>query len=310
MFEELNIPANILPGLGWTTEIGGQISNKGAAETGLKPGVPVIIGTCDVAAEAVSAGVFEPGDMVMVYGSTMSYLQCLREPVLNESLFSGIYCLPECYFRGGATATAGSLTKWFRDNFSDLEKMEEKESGINAYQLLSDKLKKLSPDPTGLLVLPFFLGARTPINDEKAKGVIAGLTLSHKKIDIYKALLEGVGYEIKHNLEVLNEDGYPPAKIISVGGGTKSEEWTQIVSDITGVEQYCVNQPLGAPLGAAFLAGLGTGIFSDISSLKDEWIEIGRKVKPNPDVHKTYQKYYKLYRDLYKDTKRIIHQIS
>jgi len=310
MFETLNISLDILPGLDWATEIGGGINRNGAAETGLNEGVPVIIGTCDVAAEAISAGVFEPGETILVYGSTISYLQCLNKPLLNPSLFSGIYCLPDCYFRGGATATAGSITKWFRDNFAQLEKKKQKESGVNAYKQLSDQLKELSLDPTGLLVLPFFTGARSPLNDENAKGIIAGLTLSHNKNHIYKALLEGVGYEIRHNLEVLKEDGFPPSKIISVGGGTKSRIWTQIVSDITGVEQYCVKQQTGAPLGAAFLAGLGSGIFSDVSTIRKDWIDIGDKVQPNPVIHEAYQKYYKLYREMYKNTRDIIHKIN
>ncbi|MDI3547810.1 MAG: xylulokinase [Halanaerobiales bacterium] len=310
LFKEMNLSPELLPELGWATDIAGKISSKASQETGLKEGVPVIIGTCDVAAEAVSAGVLEPGETILVYGSTMSYLQCLNRPILHRGLFSGLYCISNCFFSGGATATAGSLTKWFRDNFSPLEKAVEKQIGINAYELLDDEVNKLASGPSGLLVLPFFSGARSPINDEEAKGVIAGLTLSHNRTHIYKALLEGIGYEIKHNFEVMKEAGVAPEKIIAVGGGIKGTVWPQIISDVLGKEQYCLEQSSGAPLGAAFLAGLGTGIIPDRSLIKEKWIKIGRVVKPSLSTHNVYQKYYQMYRSFYEKTKNCIHQLG
>jgi len=310
ILDELHLPLDLFPRLGWATEIAGKVTSNASQETGLKKGTPVVFGTCDVGAEAISAGVIEPGETILVYGSTISFLQCLKKVISHPDLFSGFYCIPNRFFIGGATATAGALTRWFRDNFASLEKLVEERVGINAYHLLSDEISELELNPSGLLVLPFFAGARTPVNDEEARGIIAGLALSHKKAHLYKALLEGVGYEIRHNIETMVETGASPKKIMAVGGGTKNIVWMQIVSDIIGREQHCVTPALGAPLGAAFLAGLGTGIISDISYLKHKWIKIGRKIKPSSHSTLIYQKYYRLYRSFYEKTKELIHQLG
>ena len=158
------------------------------------------------------------------------------------------------------------------------------------------------------MVLPFFGGARSPLNDEKAAGLIAGLTLSHTRTDIYRALLEGVGYEARHNFEVMREAGVAPRRIIAVGGGTKSAVWTQIVSDILGREQS-VCRSLGAPLGASYLAGLGTGLIPSISHVKENFVKMDRVVKPG-DFAGEYQKYYQIYRSLYENSKEVIANLT
>jgi xylulokinase len=309
LFSEFQLSPELLPRLGYGTEIAGKVTSKTAREMGLKEGIPVIIGTGDVGTEAISAGVFEPGETILVYGSTISYLQCLKKPVTHANLFSGYYALPNSYFIGGATATAGALTKWFRDNFSPLEKAIEKELGRNAYSLLSEEAGKVQ-NPTGIIVLPYLSGARSPVNDENAKGIIAGLTLAHKRIHLYKALLEGVGYEIRHNFEVMAEAGVEPKKIIAVGGGTKSSVWTQIVSDIIGKDQYCIAQDVGAPLGAAYLAGLGVGIIPNTAYIRDNFVKIGRVVRPSSATGRIYDQYYRIYRSIYEETKNSIRQLA
>jgi len=302
MFTDLKLPTEILPHLGFASEIAGRVSAKAAGELGLKEGTPVVIGTGDVGTEALSAGVIAPGETILVYGSTASYLQCLEKPVCHTDLFSGCYLFPHTYFIGGATAAAGGLTKWFRDNFSSLEKTIQMELGINAYALLNDEAAKIQ-EPTGIIVLPYFSGARSPINDENARGMIAGLTLAHTRNHLYKALLEGIAYEIRHNFEVMAEAGVDPKRIIAVGGGTKSRVWTQLVSDILGKEQYCIDQEGGAPLGAAYLAGLGIGIIPDPACIREQYVKIERVVRPSAEMEERYEGYYQIYRTLYEETK-------
>lgn len=310
LFKEFGFSLDLFPKLAWATEVAGGVTLKASLETGLKEGTPVIVGTCDAGAEAISGGVIEPGENILVYGSTISFLQYLKEPIFHPDLFSGLYCIPNSYFTGGATATGSALTKWFRDNFGHLEKLKESIDGTNAYDLLNEEVSQLESGPTGLMVLPFFSGARTPINDKKAKGLIAGLTLSHNKAQIYKAILEGVGFEIRSVFNVLEQAGANPKRNISVGGGIKNTVWPQIISDITGREQDCVAQALGAPLGSAFLAGLGAGIIKDIRSLREKWVKIERNIKPSAAINYKYEKYYQLYQPFYQATKDLIHKLG
>lgn len=310
LLEEFNVSLNLFPRLAWATEIAGKVTHQASDETGLEEGVPVIVGSCDVGAEAISAGVIEPGETILVYGSTMAILQCLSKPIIHPDLLSGFYCLPNVYYNGGATASGAALTRWFRDNFGQLEILREKQGGTNAYDLLNDEIIESGSGPSGLIALPFFSGARTPLNDSEAKGVIAGLTLSHKRVHLYKALLEGVGYEVRHVFDIMEQAGASPKRILAVGGGIKNTVWPQIISDIIGREQDCVARALGAPFGSAFLAGLGTNIISDINLLKHKWVKIGRKVKPSSSINHIYQKYYQLYHSLYKETKKSIHLLG
>lgn len=309
LFDGLQLSTELFPRLGYGAEIAGLVTSEAAEELGLKKGTPVVIGTGDVGAEALSAGVFAPGETILVYGSTISYLQCLEKPVAHTDLFSGCYIFPHTYFIGGATATAGALTKWFRDNFSPLEKTVEKELGISAYSLLNDEAAGIE-EPTGIIVLPYFSGARSPINDENARGMLAGLTLTHQRIHLYKALLEGVAYEIRHNFEVMAEAGVDPKKVIAVGGGTKSSVWTQVVSDVLGKEQYCVTQSGGAPLGAAYLAGLGLGIIPEPAYIRENYVKTDRVVIPSMAAGKRYEEYYQVYRLLYKETKDLMGKLA
>lgn len=309
LFEGLQLPTGILPRLGFAAEIAGEVNSEAVRTLGLKEGTPVVIGTGDVGTEALSAGVFAPGETILVYGSTACYLQCLGELVTHRDLFSGYYLFPYTYFIGGATATAGALTKWFRDNFSPLEKVIQKELGINAYSLLDDEASMIK-DPTGIVVLPYFSGARSPVNDENARGIMVGLTLTHTRIHLYKALLEGIAYEIRHNFEVMAEAGVDPKRIIAVGGGTKSRVWTQLVSDILGKEQYCVEQEEGAPLGAAYLAGLGLGVIPGPACIREQYVKTERIVKPSAKSKKRYEGYYEIYRVLYEETKNSMKKLA
>jgi len=165
------------------------------------------------------------------------------------------------------------------------------------------------PGARGLVVLPYFSGERTPFFDPRARGVIAGLTLTHSRADLYRALLESVGYGIRHNIEVMRDLGYPPQRCLAVGGGTQNPLWLQIVSDITGLEQYVPDQHHGACYGNAFLAGIGIGAYQDIAQVAD-WIRFREVVRPDAEAHARYQPYYEIYRQLYHDSADTIHRLS
>ncbi len=199
-------------------------------------------------------------------------------------------------------ATTGSLTRWFRDEFAkDL-------ADDLAYTNLFKSVEAIPPGSGGLLLLPYFSGERTPINDPKARGVIAGLSLAHTRAHLFRAILEGVAFGIRHNIETYREIGAPVQRIVAVGGGTQSPAWLQIVSDVTGVSQILPATTIGAAYGDAFLAGLAAGILTkdDLNS----WVKTNRTIVPNDTTKDIYRSLYKSYLELYNETKPIVHQLS
>jgi xylulokinase len=167
----------------------------------------------------------------------------------------------------------------------------------------------LLPDSEGLIILPYFSGERTPINDPKARGLIFGLTLAHSRGSVYRAILEAVGYGIKHHFDVLDNIDVDMDSLRAVGGGTKSLLWLQIVSDICGRTQEVPEVTFGASYGDAFLAGMGVGVFSSYKDISGCVKDISL-VRPNPEATRHYEPYYNMYLELYRRNKDLMHSIS
>lgn len=306
----LEVPQEFLPETCWATGVVGGVTKEAAEAAGLAPGTPVIAGTVDAYAEAVSVGMVEAGEAVFSYGSTMNLLAPSDRLKLHPKLLATPYSLPNKYILVGATATAGALTRWFRDNFAQVEMETERNVGINAYHLLSDQAAEAPPGSSGLLVLPYFAGERCPIWDAEARGLILGLTLSHTRRHLYRALLEGTAYSLRHNLETFSEAGAQIERVIASGGGTLSRTWLQIVSDVTGFDQELVASTFGSPYGDAFLAGYGVGLFSDARPLRTTWVQKKDVVKANPALKPLYDRYYQVYRKLYEKVKESMHTLA
>ncbi len=302
-------PPEMLPRLTWTCEIAGRITGEGARRGGLAEGTPIITGTADAAAEAISAGVANIGDMMVMYGSSIFFI--LRTSCLysSPSFWSAPFLEKGTYVLTGGMSTSGSLTKWFRDQFAPLEVQAEKAGGKNAYSALADLAATSRIGANDLVMLPYFAGERTPILDPNAKGLLFGLGLNHTRADVYRAVLESVGYGIRHNIDRMKEEGAEPRRILAAGGGTWNSLWMQIVSDIVGIEQYLPQQRIGASYGDAFLAGVGVGLFTGTAQAA-EWVKIEQVVQPQPRARQQYEEYYRIYRDLYTNTAPLMSRLS
>jgi xylulokinase len=288
-----------------TTAVVGKITREAAEETGLSAGTPVIAGTIDAAAEAVSVGVVEPGRMMLMYGSTAFMIQVVESPLTDRRVWAAPFLFPGTSSLMAGMATTGSLTRWFRDTLArDLLQAERK--GLqNAYERLASEAAEVSPGSDGLVLLPYFSGERTPINDPQAKGVFFGLTLNHSRGQIYRAILESVALGIRHHLEVFDEIEASVSVIRAVGGGTKNRLWLQIVSDTCGVAQEIPEVTIGASYGDAFLAGLGIGAFSSQGEIA-QWVKLADTVGPNASTAEKYDLKYRLYRELYRRTRDLM----
>src|SRR5215207_5178350 len=186
----------------------------------------------------------------------------------------------------------------------------EAAGGSNAYAALAAAAGRISPGAEGVICLPYFAGERTPINDPDARGVYAGLTLSHTKAHLYRASLEGTAYGVRHNLETMSAMGAPPRRLVAVGGGAKNPLWLQIVSDMSGLPQDVPERTIGASYGDAFMAGLATGIVSGPDALERDWVSLAIQLQPNVDLRPVYDAYYKIYRSLYESAKEELHALA
>jgi xylulokinase len=302
-------PMERLPRLLWSVEVAGRITDSAAKETGLIAGTPVVAGTADAASEALSAGLSQVGDLMVMYGSTMFFIQKSSKLVATDKLWSAVFLEPDTYAVAAGTSTSGSLTRWFRDNLAPEERAAENEGGPNAYTALAELAAQSPRGARGIVVLPYFSGERTPILDPEARGMFLGLTLSHTRADLYRAILEGVGYGIRHNIDTMREEGIPPSRILAVGGGTKNPLWLQIVSDIAGIEQFVPDQHYGACYGDAFMAGVGIGVFKDTTQVS-EWVRYRSVVKPETSAQALYESYYQIYRQAYPATVPLMHALT
>lgn len=299
--DELITSIDRLPEMSWSYDIAGQVTSRAAQLTGLKAGTPVVVGTMDSAAEAISAGVSEFGDMMMMFGSSNSFILKTDRLVPTDSFWALNWLEPGTFAFVGGMSTVGSLTRWFRDNLAPLELAAQEASGKNAYAAMADLLDISPPGANGLVALPYFEGERTPMYDPNARGVLFGLTLKHSRADIYRALLESVGFGIRHNIESMLAETIQPERILAVGGGTRNLAWIQMISDIAHIKMEIPGEQIGSCYGDAFLAGVGVGLFRDLGEIK-KWVRYTHQLVPDPELTASYQPLYRIYRALYEQT--------
>lgn len=283
------------PTLRWAGEIAGVVTDAASDLTGIPAGTPVITGTIDAWTEAVSVGAHEPGDLMLMYGSTMFLIATGEETLRTPSMWTTVGAFPGTRNLAGGLATSGALTAWLKDlTASDYPTLlaEAERSGVGA---------------RGLLVLPYFAGERTPLLDPDARGVIAGLTLSHGRGDLYRAVLEATALGVRHNVETMRAAGADIRRIVAVGGGTQGSLWLQIVSDATGLTQQVPRTTIGASYGAAFLAASATQQTAPVLS---DWNPVSATIRPDPVATAAYDELFDLYLRLYDGTVEVAHALA
>lgn len=298
-----------LPQIGWSDEIAGSVSAQAAQATGIPEGTPVNFGAVDALSEAISVGVIDIGELMIMYGSTAFMIFLIEKPVGTNELWLEAGAFKGQYEYSAGLSTSGSATTWFRDQFGKDYIQDEKQGGMNAYASLAQEAAKSPLGSNGLLTLPYMSGERTPIFDPKARGVIAGLSLSHTRGDLYRSFLEGTAFAIRMNLEAMQKNGAQIHHGVAVGGGSSNDLWLQLVSDIAGIPQYIPEKTIGASYGDAFLAGLASGTIEDVNVLKEDWVKIAREVNPDTNKKAAYDKFYKLFEELYLDSKTVVHSL-
>lgn len=283
------------PRLAWPAEVVGRIHSAASAATGIPEGVPVCAGTVDAWAEALSAGVRRPGDLLLMYGSTMFFVKVLDEFAVHDKLWTTAGVEPGTLTIAAGMSTSGSLTEWMQRLFGQVP-----------FETLLEEAAQAPPGSDGLLVLPYFAGERTPVFDPDARGVIIGLTLRHGRGHLYRATHEGIGFGIRQIVEMLDEIGGPIKRIRAVGGGTQARLWLQVVSDITGRRQEVPDQTIGASYGDALLAAIGSGAVTE----QTDWAQRSLVIEPDPERGRVYDRLFTVYETLYPATVDQVHVMA
>jgi xylulokinase len=299
-------PVDKLPNPDWSCELAGVVTDQASRQTGLAAGTKVIVGVTDAGAETVSTGANQPGDLMIMFGSSFFFVLLADKLIPSKKYWAAPWLDDSAFTIQGGTSTSGSITRWFRDNFGGQEVANQLAGGKNAYAALADLLNDSPPGARGLISLPYFEGERTPIYDSKARGTVFGLTIGHTRADVYRSLLEGIAFGIRDIIETIAEEGIFPKRIIGTAGGTKNRGWMQIVSDIANIEMTILETESSAAYGDAFMAGVGLGEFKSLSE-NNKWVKNVSTIKPNFANAILYKDLYKVFKGLYPDTKHHMH---
>jgi xylulokinase len=283
-----------LPRLVWADAVVGTVTPSAGETTGLPAGIPVVAGTIDAWTESISVGATRPGDLMLMYGTTMFLISTVSHPIVAPPLWGTVGAFEGTRNLAAGMATSGAITAWMRDQFGKPD--------------FADQIGAASVSPVGsrgLLMLPYFAGERTPIADPAARGVIAGLTVEHGRGDLYRCALEAIAMGVRHNVQAMTDAGATVSRAIAVGGGTQSDLWMQIVSDVSGLAQGVSRVTVGASYGAAFLAAAAvTG--AEI----EEWNPVIRQIEPDERNRASYDDLFELYLGMHQVTGVIQHRLA
>jgi len=311
----VEMDASLLPALYESPEICGRISAAGAAATGLQSGTPVVAGAGDQAAGAIGMGVVSPGTVSATIGTSGVVLAATDAPALDPGgrLHTFCHAVPGRWMVMGVTQAAGLSLRWFRDQFgaatngsSDASSDSSIDASTDAYDRLTAEAAKAPPGSDGLLWAPYLMGERTPYLDPTARGMLVGLTASHTRAHVIRAILEGVAFSLRDTFTIFQEIEVPVKTIRLGGGGARSPLWRQIQADVYGQRVEIVEAEEGAAYGAAILAGVAAKAWPSVDAACGAVVRVSGSTTPNSADSLVMDKAYAVYRRIYPAMKAIL----
>jgi xylulokinase len=298
MLAAAQIDERILPKVYESQEVCGKISAEGAAATGLKQGTPVVAGAGDQAAGATGMGIVAPGAVSATIGTSGVVFAATDRPALDPKgrLHTFCHAIPGRWHVMGVTQAAGLSLRWFRDNLA---------SGTD-YERLTAEASPVTPGSDGLLWTPYLMGERTPHLDGQARAALVGLTASHTRGHIVRAILEGVAFSLRDSFTIFEEMKVPVKNIRLGGGGARSNLWRQIQADVYGHEVEIVEAEEGAAYGAAILAGVGAALWPSVDAACNSVIRVTQRVPAKAEVVAKMNESYAAFRRVYPATRSIL----
>jgi xylulokinase len=310
MLETLELDQSCLPALFESSEITGRVSPEGANATGLRAGTPVVAGAGDQAAGAVGMGIVAPGAVSATIGTSGVVFAATARPALDKGGRVHTFChgIPGRWHVMGVTQAAGLSLRWFRDQFGVRGAAADDQR--DPYELLSQEAAAAPPGSDGVLWAPYLMGERTPHLDPEARAALVGLTASHTRAHVIRAILEGVAFSLRDTLTIFAEMDVPVDTIRLGGGGARGRLWRQIQADIYGREVEILVAEEGAAYGAALLAGVGVGAWSSVDEACARAVRVATRVEPDTKSAALLNERYLAYRALYPALRSVMQAVA
>jgi len=308
----VNMDKSLLPRVVPSGTLVGEIPQKIAGRLSLPSKVLVVTGGHDQPCGALGAGVREEGIAMEAIGTVDCIASIFNEPHLDEKMLENNFAcyphtVPEFYITLAFNFTGGSLLRWFRDTLGEQEKERAKKTGEDVYSILIDEA---SPEPSPLYLLPHFATTGTPYMDSRSAGAILGLSLNTSKPDLIKAILEGISFEMKHNLALLEKIGIFVNELRAIGGGAKSRKWLQLKADLYNKRVASLKVSEAVSLGTAMLAGVAAGEYSSIEEAVKTTVKIKEIFYPQEKRARMYEEKFQIYKDIYPALRDLNHRIK
>jgi xylulokinase len=301
MVEGFEIDQEKLPDILPSTCVVGEVRVAAAEETGLRAGTRVVIGGGDGCCAAAGAGVVREGVAYNVIGSSSWIALASTQPLLDPDMrtFTWAHVVPGMFSPCGTMQAAGTSYQWARDQLAQSERSVAENLGLPAYEVMNQEVLQSPPGARGLLYLPYLMGERSPRWNPKARGAFIGLTVRHRHVDLLRAVLEGITFNLRVILEAFLNQGAQIPALRLIGGGARSAVWNQIMADIFGipVQRLSVSDE-ATSMGAALSGGVGIGLWKDFSQV-DQMIEVLSETKPREAWRQPYDELYEAFNEAY-----------
>lgn len=315
LLSEFGLDDSKLPRIVDPTDIVGRVDSRAAALTGLREGTPIAAGCGDATANVLGAGIVQPGMVFDVAGTAACLSIVVDRYVADEGdgmLFSCPHVIPGLYFAMAYVNGGGLNLRWFRDEFSQLEKAICELDDESVYQRLGRMAEKAPPGADRLLFLPH-LGGRVCPNNTTMRGAFIGLNWAHKRKHLYRAILEGIGYEYRAYLKSVEAlvPGFHASHVIGIGGGARSQVFKQVKADILGLPYRTLDREEFGTLGAALVAGKAVGLYSDLAAASQQMNRTkGDPIEPNAALKPLYDDMAEAYLDMLASNQSVFDKLA
>lgn len=307
--EELGFDRNKLPEICRCHQIIGEVTSEAAAQTGLVKGIPVVAGGLDACCGTLGAGVIKVGQTQEQGGQAGGMSICQNSSVGHPKLILSFHVVPNLWLLQGGTVGGGGAIKWFKEEFGMFEEIQARIKGISSFKVMDEEAEEIPVGSEGLIFLPYMAGERSPLWDKSAKGVFFGLGYNKTRAHMIRAVMEGCAFALQHNIKTAEETGVSIDELVAMGGAANSRLWTQIKADITGKTIKVPTSDTATTLGAAILAGVGTGLYKSFEQAVDKTIVITRTQEPDMQAHAKYKNNYEIYIELYEKLKNTMQKV-
>lgn len=293
----LELDLDKLPDVHASSNVVGEVTGEAAGLTGLAEGTPVVVGAGDMLCTLISSGLTEPGRASDITGTASIMSVYVEKPVLDPRLMNLHHAIAG-WIPFGITDSGGGALKWFKDTLCQAEVAEARRRGKDVYDILNSKAAAVEPGSEGLLFFPYLMGERS-LGTPFARGVFFGLTLRTGRGAMVRAIMEGITFELRQTLEIVEDAGNVVREVYTIGGGARSDLWSQIKADIYKRPVYTFEASEGGILGSAILAGVGVGVYADARAGAEQCLRVKRVFQPDLSTSKRYDYLYALFKEVH-----------